>query len=74
MNVHFDINGHQVREIRSVLASVGITEGTAYREVPFDPATRARGEHTFDFNDEQTAADAATTWQKHVERRAAFQR
>ncbi|MCD7107905.1 hypothetical protein LRX75_02505 [Rhizobium sp. DKSPLA3] len=74
MNVHFDITGHYVHEIHSVLASVGIAEGTAYHEVPFDPATRARGQHTFDFRDKQTADDATTTWQQHLERRAAVHR
>ncbi len=62
MNVDFAINGRHVREIKVVLQSVGINEGTEYDALPFNPASRASGHHTFAFRDKQ----AATTWENHV--------
>ncbi|KQS95428.1 MULTISPECIES: hypothetical protein [unclassified Rhizobium] len=69
MNIDFDISGRFVREIKAVLHSVGINEGDAYDAVPFSPASRASGHHTFAFHNKQAALDATAAWQAHVKQR-----
>jgi hypothetical protein len=70
MNVDFAITGRFVHEIKAVLQSVGINEGTDYDALPFNPASRAIGHHTFAFRNKQAAVEAATTWETHVKQRA----
>ncbi len=70
MNVDFAITGRHVREIKAVLQSVGINEGTEYDALPFDPASRASGHHTFAFRNKQAALEAKTTWENHFKQPA----
>lgn len=70
MNVDFAITGRFVHEIKAVLQSVGINEGTDYDALPFNPASRATGHHTFAFRNKQAAVEAAATWETHVKQRA----
>jgi hypothetical protein len=74
MNVDFAITGRYVHEIKAVLQSVGINEGTEYDALPFSPASRASGQHTFAFRNKQSALDAAKTWETHVKQRALLHR
>ena len=74
MNVDFAITGRFVHEIKAVLQSVGINEGTEYDAVPFSPASRAPGHHTFAFHNKQAATQAAATWEAHVKQRVLLQR
>lgn len=74
MNVDFAITGRFVHEIKAVLQSVGITEGTEYDALPFIPASRATGHHTFAFRTKQAALEATATWEAHVKQRALLHR
>jgi hypothetical protein len=74
MNVDFAITGRFVHEIKAVLQSVGIHEGTEYDALPFNPASRATGHHTFAFRNKQAAVEAATTWETHVKQRTLLHR
>ncbi|WP_426125966.1 hypothetical protein [Pararhizobium sp. PWRC1-1] len=74
MNVDFAISGRYVHEIKAVLQSVGINEGTEYDALPFSPASRAGGQHTFAFRNKQSALEATTTWEAHVKQRALIHR
>ena len=74
MNVDFAITGRFVHEIQAVLQSVGINEGSEYDALPFSPASRATGHHTFAFRNKQAALTAASTWETHVKQRTLLQR
>ena len=70
MNVDFAITGRHVYEIKAVLQSVGINEGTEYDTLPFNPTSRASGHHTFAFRNKQAALEATTTWENHIKQPA----
>ncbi len=67
MNVDFAITGRHVHEIKAVLQSVGINEGTEHDALPFNPAS---GHHTFAFRNKQAALEAKTTWENHIKQPA----
>jgi len=62
MNVDLAITGRHVHEIKAVLQSVGTNERTEYAALPFNPASRASGHHSFAFRNKQAALEATTTW------------
>ena len=66
----FSITGHFVQELKTVLESERILEGTDYENSAFDEKRRVEGLHLLRFHKTATAAQATQIWEKHMAARA----
>lgn len=66
----FNITGHYVQELKAVLQSESIVEGTDYENSAFNEKRRAEGLHLLRFHKTGTAAQATQIWEKHMTARA----
>ncbi|ACS55160.1 hypothetical protein Rleg_0863 [Rhizobium leguminosarum bv. trifolii WSM1325] len=66
----FNITGHYVQELKAVLQSESIVEGTDYENSAFNEKRRNEGLHLLRFHKTGTAAQATQIWEKHMTARA----
>jgi hypothetical protein len=66
----FNITGHFVQELKAVLQSESIVEGSDYENSAFDEKRRAEGLHLLRFHKTGTAAQATQIWEKHTTARS----
>ena len=66
----FNITGHFVQELKDVLQSESIIEGSDYENSAFDEKRRAEGRHLLTFYKVGTAAQATQIWEKHTTARS----
>jgi len=66
----FNITGHFVQELKAVLQSESIVEGSDYENSAFDEKRRAEGLHLLRFHKTGTAAQATQIWEKHMTARS----
>ncbi|MBB5666579.1 hypothetical protein GGE68_004811 [Rhizobium leguminosarum] len=66
----FNITGHFVQELKAVLQSESIVEGSDYENSVFDEKRRAEGLHLLRFHETGTAAQATQIWKKHTTSRS----
>jgi hypothetical protein len=66
----FNITGHYVQELKTVLESEKIVEGSDYENSAFDQRRREEGLHLLRFHKTGTATQAAQIWEKHMTARA----
>jgi hypothetical protein len=66
----FNITGHFVQELKAVLQSESIVEGSDYENSAFDEKRRAEGLHLLRFHKTGTAAHATQIWEKHTAARS----
>ncbi|MBB4288898.1 hypothetical protein GGE16_000914 [Rhizobium leguminosarum] len=62
----FNITGHFVEELKAVLHSESIVEGSDYENSAFDEKRRAEGFHLLRFHKTATADQATQIWEKHT--------
>ncbi|MGV4792675.1 hypothetical protein [Rhizobium sp. F40D2] len=62
----FNITGHFVQELKAVLQSESIVEGSDYENSAFNERRRAEGLHLLRFHETGTATQAAQIWEKHT--------
>ncbi|WSH66291.1 hypothetical protein U8Q05_07455 [Rhizobium ruizarguesonis] len=66
----FNITGHYVQELKTVLESEKIIEGSDYENSAFDEKRRNEGLHLLHFHKTGIAAQATQIWEKHKTARA----
>ncbi|MBW8791358.1 MAG: hypothetical protein JF594_27500 [Rhizobium leguminosarum] len=66
----FNITGHYVQELKAVLQSESIVEGSDYENSAFDEKRRNEGLHLLHFHKTGIAAQATQIWEKHKTARA----
>lgn len=68
----FDIAGRYVLELKTVLNSEKVFEGTDYEDAAFSQSLRNDGQHLLRFHNSQRAAHAKQIWDKYSSKRAKF--